>query len=213
MVATIIKDKISSAVRTEAKTGDLHRRLQERLPQLRERLVLTEDAPVEGLLAFIREYVESVPSCILLVAAVSKHMGFYDYAEPFLDMAENYFLNPPGDLPQGGGLEALLDEAFLAHRLLEEVNDHHIRHLQRPLLPIDMTEANVIVHHLLGDDLANRLDQMVHDTAAKLLEREYVWARVRAIPASSAPTAQLFKYNKATWSARRIRLRLASEAS
>ena len=175
--------------------------------------MLPEDNPVAGLLTFIREYVESVPDCILLVTAVSKHMGFYDYAEPFLDMAENYFLHPPRDLPADNGLEALMDEAFLAHRLLEEVNDHHIRHLQRPLLPIDMTEANVIVHHLLGDDLANRLDQMVHATADKLLVREYVWEKVRGVPAGSVAATQLFKYNKVTWSSRRIRLRLASEAS
>jgi hypothetical protein len=139
-------------------------------------------------------------------------MGFYDYAAPFLDMAEDYFLHPPDDLPDDG-LGELLDEAFLAHRLLEEVNDHHIRHLQRPLLPVDMTEANVIVHHLLGDALANRLDQRVHDTAAKLLAREYVWERVRSLPASTASPPQLFKYDNLTWSARRIRLRLAGEAS
>lgn len=213
MVTALIREKISTAVQTETENGQLSERLEKQLPHLRDKLVLPEDAPVAGLLAFIREYVESVPDCILLVSAVSKHMGFYDYAAPFLDMAEDYFLHPPDDLPADGGLEALLDEAFLAHRLLEEVNDHHIRHLQRPLLPIDMTEANVIVHHLLGDQLANQLDQKVHDTAAKLLEREYVWARVRAMPARNAPAAQLFKYNKVTWSSRRIRLRLASEAS
>lgn len=213
MVTSLIREKISTAVRAEAESGQFGERLQEQLPQLRDKLVLPEDDPVAGLLAFIRDYVESVPDCILLVTAVSKHMGFYDYAAPLLDMAEDYFLHPPGGLPNDGGLEALMDEAFLAHRLLEEVNDHHIRHLQRPLLPIDMTEANVIVHHLLGDELANQLDQMVHDTAEKLLEREYVWARVRAIPASSAAATQLFKYNKVTWSSRRIRLRLASQAS
>jgi hypothetical protein len=212
MVAALIRDKISTAIREEARSGAFGHRLQERLPELREKLVMPETDPVAGLLTFIREYVESVPGCILLVTAVSKHMGFYDYAAPFLDMAENYFLNPPDDLPANGGLEPLLDEAFLAHRLLEEVNDHHIRHLQRPLLPIDMTEANVIVHHLLGDALANRLDEMVHSTAATLLEREYVWAKVKALPPASAAQAQLFKYNKVTWSARRIRLRLASQA-
>jgi len=212
MVAALIRDKISAAVRSEARTGEFGHRLQERLPELREKLVLPEGDPVAGLLTFIREYVESVPGCILLVTAVSKHMGFYDYAAPFLDMAEDYFLNPPGELPTEGGLEALLDEAFLAHRLLEEVNDHHIRHLQRPLLPIDMTEANVIVHHLLGDTLANQLDQMVHATADTLLEREYVWTKVKSLPPASAATSQLFKYNKVTWSSRRIRLRLASQA-
>ncbi|MCB1699468.1 MAG: hypothetical protein H6985_02240 [Pseudomonadales bacterium] len=212
MVATLIRDKIRAAVRIEGETGQLGRHLAEQLPQLSKKLVLPDKEPVAGLLQFIREYVESVPDCILLVGAVSKHMGFYDYASPFLDMAEEYFLHPPADLPADGGLGALMDEAFLAHRLLEEVNDHHIRHLQRPLLPVDMTEANVIVHHLLGDALANQLDQLVHQTAAKLLEREYVWDRVRALPVGSPPSAQLFKYNNLTWSARRIRLRLASEA-
>jgi hypothetical protein len=212
MVAALIREKISEAIRAEARTGQFGHRLAVQLPTLREKLVLPDTAPVDSLLQFITDYVESVPGSILLVTAVSKHMGFYDYAAPFLDMAEDYFLHPPGDLPVDGGLEPLLDEAFLAHRLLEEVNDHHIRHLHRPLLPVDMTEANVIVHHLLGDPLANRLDQKVHDTAAKLLEREYVWAKVRAAPASSESTARLFKYTKVTWSARQIRLRLASAA-
>ncbi len=212
MVAALIREKISAAVQAEAKSGQLSRRLEQELPLLSNKLVMPETDPVAGLLQFITDYVESVPGCILLVSAVSKHMGFYDYAAPFLEMAEDYFMHPPPDLPTDGGLEALLDEAFLAHRLLEEVNDHHIRHLQRPLLPIDMTEANVIVHHLLGDTLANQLDERVHNTASKLLEREYVWARVRATPASAAPAGQLFKYNKLTWSSRRIRLRLASEA-
>ncbi|MEM6582404.1 MAG: hypothetical protein AAF699_14085 [Pseudomonadota bacterium] len=213
MVTALIREKIVAAVQGESKTQALSNRLLCQLPQLRDKLTLPEDDPVAGLIAFIRDYVESVPDCILLVTAVSKHMGFYDYAQPFLDMAEDYFLHPPDGLSTDGELAALMDEAFLAHRLLEEVNDHHIRHLQRPLLPIDMTEANVIVHHLLGDEVANRLDQKVSDTAETLLSREYVWAKVKSIPPNSAAATQLFKYNKATWSTRRIRLRLASEAS
>jgi hypothetical protein len=213
MAAAIIKDKIHTAVLAEARTGRLGRSLEQRLPELGNKLVLPERDPVAALLSFITDYVESVPDCLLLVTAASKHMGFYDYAAPLLDMAEEYFLHPPADLPCDGGLGGLLDEAFLAHRLLEEVNDHHIRHLQRPLLPVDMTEANVIVHHLLGDSLANQLDQKVHDTAAKLLEREYLWARVKLLPAGTTPSGQLFKHDKLSWSSRQIRLRLACEAS
>lgn len=198
---------------SEARTGRLGRSLEQRLPQLRNKLVLPEKEPMAALLAFVTGYVESVPDCLLLVTAVSKHMGFYDYAAPLLDMAEDYFLHPPAYLPSDDGLEGLLDEAFLTHRLLEEVNDHHIRHLQRPLLPVDMTEANVIVHHLLGDALANELDKKVHDTATKLLAREYLWARVRVLPAGTETSGQLFKYDKLSWSSRQIRLRLACEAS
>ena len=110
MVAALIRDKISAAVKAEAGTGQLGRRLQQQLPQLRSKLVLPEKEPVAGLLQFITDYIESVPGCILLVTAVSKHMGFYDYAAPFLEMAEDYFLHPPQDLPVDDGLECLLDE-------------------------------------------------------------------------------------------------------
>ena len=111
----------------------------------------------------------------------------------------------PGD----GGLEALLDEAFLAHRLLEEVNDHHIRHLQRPLLPLDMTEANLIVHYLLGDEFATRLEHLVQFTASQLLEREYVWERVKALPGVE-PASALISSGSLTTAKQAIRLRLGA---
>ncbi len=212
MVAAIIRDKISAAVTAEAENGQLRRRLEQQLPQLRNKLVLPEQEPVVALLRFVTDYIESVPGCLQLVTAVSKQMGFYAYAAPFLEMAQDYFLHPPPELPSDNGLEGLLDEAFLAHRLLEEVNDHHIRHLRRPLLPVDMTEANVIVHHLLGDALANALDQKVQHTATQLLGREYVWTRVPAQPEAAAPMGIPLRHSPLSGPSHRIRLRLAGEA-
>jgi hypothetical protein len=194
----------------ERENGELRHHLVEQLPELRKSLVLPQENPVDALMAFISDYVESVPGCLSLVTAVSKRLGFHDYAAPFLHMAEDYFLQPPEDLPKGGGLEALLDEAFLAHRLLEEVNDHHIRHLQRPLLPVDMTEANIIVHHLLGDAFATRLEQLVQFTAAQLLEREHVWEAVRSLPGMEEGMAPLVSSENLAGSPHQIRLRLAS---
>jgi hypothetical protein len=183
-----IRETICAALRTESDSGLLRQRLEQQLPQLRELLILPEEKPVDALMAFI----------------------FHDYAAPFLHMAEDYFLQPPDELPTDGGLEALLDEAFLAHRLLEEVNDHHIRHLQRPLLPVDMTEANIIVHHLLGDEFATRLEQLVQFTASQLLEREHVWDRVRALPGGEETPSPVLSSNNLAGSPQQIRLRLAS---
>jgi hypothetical protein len=210
MSSTGIREIISAALRKERETGQLRGRLEVQLPQLRESLVLPEENPVAALMAFVSDYVESVPGCLALVTAISKRLGFHDYAAPFLHMAEDYFLQPPEELPRDGGLEALLDEAFLAHRLLEEVNDHHIRHLQRPLLPLDMTEANTIVHHLLGDAFATRLEQLVQFTAAQLLEREHVWEKVRSLPGTEAAMQPLVSSKNLAGSPRQIRLRLAS---
>lgn len=205
-----IRDTIASALRNERKTGRLSAILASQLPQLREKLVLPEQEPVAALMAFITDYVESVPGCLSLVSAVSKQLGFFDYAAPFLHMAEDFFLSPPEELPEGGGLDALMDEAFLAHRLLEEVNDHHIRHMHRPLLPVDMTEANIIVHHLLGDELANRLEQLVQYTASQLLTREHVWEQVRSLPGGEAALTPKISSSNLAGSPQQIRLRLAS---
>lgn len=210
MVKSGIRETIQAALRAEDETHQLRLWLQQELPHLQEKLLLPEPDPVSALMVFITGYVESVPSCLRLVTAVSKRFGFFDYAAPFLHMAEDYFLQPPEVLPHEEGLQALLDEAFLAHRLLEEVNDHHIRHLQRPLLPLDMTEANIIVHHLLGDELASRLEQLVQFTAEQLLDREHVWEQVRALSGTQKAAVPMVSSERLTGSDRRIRLRLAS---
>lgn len=210
MVSPSIRKTISAALRKESETLQLRSQLEQRLPQLQQKLLLPEREPVSALMTFIIGYVESVPNCLSLVTAVSKRLGFFDYAAPFLHLAEDYFLQPPDELPRDGGLEALLDEAFLAHRLLEEVNDHHIRHLQRPLLPLDMTEANIIVHHLLGDEFATRLEQLVQFTAAQLLGREHVWEQMRALPGTQEVAVPLVSSESLIDTALEIRLRLAS---
>lgn len=205
-----IRDIIDAAIRSEHNSNALRSRLEQQLPLLRTKLVLPELEPLDALMAFILGYVKSVPGCLRLVTVVSKRLGFFEYAAPFLHMAEDYFLQPPEELPCDAGLEALLDEAFLAHRLLEEINDHHIRHLQRPLLPVDMTEANTIVHHLLGDSLATRLEQLVQFTASQLLRREYVWEQVRALTGAGGAPPPLMSSANLGERANKVRLRLAS---
>lgn len=202
-----IRQIIDAAVAGEETHGHYRSVLAAKLPQLQERLVLPDQEPVAALLRFIVRYIRSVPSCLRLVTAVSKRQGFFDYVAPFVRLAEDYFLQPPDGLQHSEGLEALLDEAFLAHRLLEEVNDQHIQQLQRPLLPMDMTEANIIAHHLLGEAFATRLEQLVAFTAQGLLRHEYLWEEVRAKAESGFPAWDVQALEPA---AEGIRLRLAS---
>ena len=118
-----IRETIEAAIRSEQDSGMFRARLTEELPRLQARLVLPEENPVDALLGFASSYIESVPAALTLVTALSRRLGFYDYAAPFLHMAEDFFLQPPKELADEAGLEALLDEAFLAHRLMEEIND------------------------------------------------------------------------------------------
>jgi hypothetical protein len=70
------------------------------------------------------------------------------------------------------GLDSLLDEAYLAHRLVEEVNDLYIKHFGRPLIPSNTTVASLIAHQLIGETFANQLDEAVHHAVDELLNDE-----------------------------------------
>ena len=204
-----IREIIASSLADEAQSGELRAHYHANLPVLRTRLLLPENEPVSALIAFVTSYIRSVPAGLRLVTAVSKRQGFYEYAEPFLQVAQDYFLRPPTGIANHGPLEALLDEAFLTHRLLEEVNDHHLKQLSRPLLPLDMTEANTIVHHLLGDNVGSRLEGIVQDTAGQLLSKEHVWEQARH-STRVGTTALLSTDRLYSRQEREVRLRLAS---
>lgn len=209
MTTAGIRKTIATALSHERETGAFRSLQTRQLPTLQEKLLLPDHEPMAALMDFVVNYIESVPGSLDLVTAVSKQQGFYDYAAPFLHMAEDYFLRPPDVLPDDESLEAVLDEAFLAHRLLEEVNDHHIRHLQRPLLPLDMTEANLVVHYLLGDELATRLEHLVQFAASHHLEKDYVWERVRNLPGAEQNPSLVISSSSLTQPDQVIKLRLA----
>jgi hypothetical protein len=174
-----IRAIIHAAKQHEQRTGHLRDSFQEHLEALRSSLLLPEDNAAASLVAFVEQYIDYVPVFIDSVTESSRARRVYDYVAPFLHMAEDYFLAPPEQITENSGLQALLDEAFLAQRLIEEANDRHIRDHQTPLLPLDMTRANIIVHHLLGDSLANRLDALVEQTVTRLIDRERLFDRGR----------------------------------
>ena len=80
MATAGIRETISTALQAERDTGLLRQKLERQLPQLSQLLVLPEETPVDALMSFICGYVESVPGCLNLVTAVSKRLGFHDYA-------------------------------------------------------------------------------------------------------------------------------------
>ncbi|MEH6589320.1 MAG: hypothetical protein V7746_03630 [Halioglobus sp.] len=210
MAIASIRETIQHAILQESASGELRAKIRQQISWLDKKLILPDDEPESALMAFITSYVECVPGSLTLVAALSKKFGFHGYAAPFLHLAEDYFLQPPEVIAQEQGLAGLLDEAFLAHRLLEEVNDHHVRQLQGPLLPVDMTEANIIVHHLIGDDLASQLEHLVQFTAAQLLSKEHNWAKLKAMQGKHTAVKRFIALDDLSRPERQVRLRLAS---
>ncbi len=68
-----------------------------------------------------------------------------------------------------------MDEAYLAHRLLEEINDRFMMRAGMPLIPMDTAMSNLIVHALIGEPFANELDEAVQHTVERTMLKESVY--------------------------------------
>ena len=170
-----IRHIIAAAKQQERQTHALHQHLDSRLAQLGQQLVLPKRQPVAALVAFVEQYIDYVPEFIEGVMQRSQEYKLQGAVAPFMHMAEDFFMAPPEELGIEPNLQGLLDEAFLAQRLIEEVNDRYIQLRRIPLLPVDMTRANIIVHHLIGDALANRLNLLVEQSVTLLIDQRQLF--------------------------------------
>ena len=156
-----LQQLIQKAVAQEAKTGHLHQLLQQRLETVERIVQLPEVEALERLYEFVVRYIQQVPQMLEDLHQGAVEAGLLNYVSPILEVVEGFFMAPPKELDKETGLAALMDEAFLAHRLFEEVNDTYIMRVGQPMIPFDMTMSNVIVHSLISEPFANELEQIV----------------------------------------------------
>lgn len=167
-----IRDAIEESIEYQQGVTSLVDYLAEKAPSLHTAISLPEDSAPLRLADFVVRYIEHVPDFIEAIYEIFREACLLSKIKPLLDVATGYFLNPPSLVHRDNPLEALLEEAYLAHRLLEEINDRFILHCNQPLVPMDTTRANLIAHELIGEPFANELDQAVL-FSAELLLSEY----------------------------------------
>jgi hypothetical protein len=171
-----IRNTINMAKLQEQKTDHLHHLLQQQLPQLHNAIQLPEEDSVSALADFVTRYIEHVPDFIEAIEHLTEQAGLYEHASVFLKIAKDYFLQPPTIVEGHSGMDALMDEAYLAHRLMEEINDRFIGRCGIPLAPMDMTRSNLIIHHLIGEPFANELDMAVQYSVELLMNQDKVFS-------------------------------------
>jgi hypothetical protein len=172
MNTAALREQIQHALHLEAETGQLSRQLETQLPHLHPAIDLPEVDAKGVLTRFVAAYIELVPDLLDAANEVAIEAGIENQIKPVLKIAEQFFLQPPAILTGHQGLDGLLDEAYLAHRLVEEVNDLYIKHFGQPLIPSNTTVASVIAHQLIGEAFANQLDEAVHHAVDQMLDEE-----------------------------------------
>ena len=154
MNTAALREQISRAHQHEANTGQLAQQLEKQLPHLHSAISLADGDRNIVMTRFVSAYIDLVPDLLDAANDVAREAGIESQIKPVLKIAEHFFLQPPAILAGHEGLDGLLDEAYLAHRLVEEVNDLYIKHFGQPLIPADTTVANLIAHQLIGEAFA-----------------------------------------------------------
>lgn len=168
--------RIIETAEQEEKNGDhIKNWLTEAMGDIHQSIELPNDNAVDSLVSFVKAYIEHVPDFLEIIQKAAKTAGLEKTLWPILHLVENFFINPPDRRSKSEGIEKLIDEAYLAHRVFEELNDQFCRHTGVPLIPIDMTTANLIIHNLIGEPFANQLDELVHTAMQSIVEEQEVF--------------------------------------
>ena len=170
MKTAALRELIQRAHQHEADTGHLASQLEGKIAALHRAIRLPAANEKDALARFVAAYIDQVPDILDAANQVAREAGIEGQIKPVLKVAEEFFLHPPALMAGHEGLDGMLDEAYLAHRLVEEVNDRYITHLGQPLIPLDTTVANLIAHQLIGEPFANQLDEAVHHAVDGMLD-------------------------------------------
>ncbi|QKX16632.1 hypothetical protein [Microbulbifer sp. YPW1] len=161
----LIQQCIDRAVAAEQSRGRFRRALHDTLPNLHRSIHLPQrDAPLH-ITCFVIRYIQAIPSWMQRLDEMC-NAGGLDF-HPLRELILHSFSQVPERQPYEHGLGSILDEAYLAHRAMEEINDMLHPLCGTPLLPMDPMVANLVVRELLGEKLACQLD----DLANILLQR------------------------------------------
>ncbi|WP_163836196.1 hypothetical protein [Spartinivicinus ruber] len=141
--------------------------------QLHRTIKLPEAEGDQALFNFVLQYIEAVPGFIEHALNTAAKLDLLKSIEPIVKQAMVFFRHPPKQVRTKhhfnhlGNLYKLMDQAYLAHRLLEELNDAFMLQTGMPILPMDTTKANLIIYGMIGDNHGCELEDIVQESASQ----------------------------------------------
>ena len=161
MTPQAIFQMINQACHQERAAGYLREQMARKLPEMHGLVGLDGESPVDDLVQFVIEYIEMAPRLIESVEVCARKAGVKALFRPFIQTAQGYFASPSVLLARFAGLESLLIKAYQCHRLMEEMYENNRSFRNSHLVDLEATQANLLVHHLIGEPFANEIDQSI----------------------------------------------------
>ncbi|WP_461537355.1 hypothetical protein [Spongorhabdus nitratireducens] len=159
-----IRELIEEAKRHEQTTLQFKSLIDELMDDCSSLISIPADCNSELLYRFACDYIEQSVVLLEQFSEAARKSGTEDFVYPFLEVARSYLRSHK----RNPIMEDLLDDAYLIHRVAEEINDISMAASGVPLVKLNSTWDSLIIHTLLGEDFANQLDFIVEDLLAKM---------------------------------------------
>lgn len=156
-----VKEAIAAMRQQPEHENGLHRLILPKISILKSMLALREGDELAQLLEFISLYIDRCPDCLDACQHLAAQTRIEPYTQRYIDTATQCFFDSHPVIDSLSGSHAFLCRSYLCHRMLEELNDLIMIERRWPLVPMDNSHVNLIVHTLIGDEQANLLDQTI----------------------------------------------------
>ncbi|MBU2713485.1 hypothetical protein [Zooshikella harenae] len=118
---------------------------------------------------FVLSYIRAVPKLLNYVEKLFKKYHILDDWLPALKVMVNFFIAPMDLVKRQSDIHQLMLEAYLAMRILEEINEFFLDEAHTPLLPDKIAYVNVVMHTIIGESIARILDEVVFEVVHSML--------------------------------------------
>jgi hypothetical protein len=164
-----VNEVISRAKAIEHRSHHFQRTLDTQTEQLPGVIMINDGAAVPHLLGFIIEYIELAPLTLACIESSAHAAQIDTLFNPFLKTALDYFVHPCLILNQLAGLDGLMIRAYQCHRLIEELYENNKSLRNSKVCELETTQANLLVHCLIGEPFANEIDESALLTMSRLV--------------------------------------------
>lgn len=169
-----VRRTIADARRLELLTGSFEFSLQNKKRRLHRAIQLPSQRSSGALVDFVTRYIEQTVILIESMEQRARDLGLAEAVRPAISTAIAFFRVPPlpsrQTIPEGEPrLRMLMEQAYLAQRLLEEENDLFALWRDARLITFEITQVNLIIHQLIGEPRANQLDVIAYQIALEHL--------------------------------------------
>lgn len=116
---------------------------------------------LDGVLAFVKDYIEHVPATLEAIAAAAPKIGGQAQLQHMLSSAEEYWFAALDIIPDHVGLTGLLDDAYYVLSLMHGISEGYRERTGTSLLSPNILPANVMMRAIIGEPHASLLDAAI----------------------------------------------------